>query len=495
MSSQTPVQKTPSAAAPLDAAAVDQWAPSIDSLFDDLCATYRLSTCMRLARLLKAVNKAAKHPVWTAEAIRKRLASAKDDGHAARAAGQLLFQMGEASAAGDSYARLVTDPTARPSPQWMVEAAVALDAAGRARDAQQVTTAVIKAMPIVTRPIEKPAASLLIIRDLTRHSFNSRFPTIPSCFGGDGYPSQIAFDDIQLSYGIFNAKAFPDLARRLRPDVTLCNFTGLARRPATFVDDFDAIMAELGCGVLNHPRALLACTRDANYRRLAGQDGMLFPRTEALTVHAGDLEATVADLESRFDYPIIVRPQESQFGRGMVLAGDTAALRDALGKSAGAPIYAIQYYQCRRDWADRAMAFRAALIGDRLLPIATFRFPSWSTHAEVTGQGDAYRRDVLLNDRRFIEEDRAFVEEFEREVSPADRAALKAAMATTGLDIVGMDFGRAADGSLVGFEINPFMLLFFEGERGAQMPHYRASDARVRAAMADLVHARAARRN
>jgi len=460
-----------------------------DLLADSLAALLRLrhseDDCVRLGRVLRE-RSPRPSPAVVAALIEGGQARSEHQ----RSCALILHEMGEAEAAVATIRGLVHDAA---TPEILVEASAFFHAAGDLDTARRLSLTAVRGEPIVTAfPAHRPAARLLVVSDLMAQSFaRATRPSLANTYGGGNFPAQLSLRDIDTAYGVFNASGFAQAASGRRIDAVLCNFSFREDRPADFLARFDRFARSLDRPVLNHPRLALAATRDANYRRFGDRDDIVFPRTLRLDLRDMAVEAALARIEDEFAYPVILRPTSSHDGGGMVLAAGRDELGAALTARRGEAVFAIQYHVCRRDRADRALAYRVVLVDGRLLPVTTFRFPSWSTHAKGTVRS-AYRQRVLSRDADALAEDRAFIEDFETQVPATVRHGLRDMLAATGLDIVGMDFGYLQDGRPIVFEINAAMLLLFSAFRLPFMPYYIDSDTRIAEAIRDLVLARVA---
>ncbi|MEQ9812358.1 MAG: hypothetical protein RLO50_06225 [Azospirillaceae bacterium] len=458
-----------------------------DLLADSLAALLRLrhneDDCVRLGRVLRELT-----PRPSPAAVAALVEGSQPRSEHQRSCALILHEMGESAAAIAAIRGLVHDAA---TPEVLVEASAFFHATGDPDTARRLSLAAVRRAPIVTAfPAERPAARLLVVSDLMAPSFaRATRPSLANTYGGGNFPAQLALRDIDTAYGVFNASGFAQAVTDRRIDAVLCNFSFREDRPADFLARFDRFARSLDRPVLNHPRLALAATRDGNYRRFGGRGDIVFPRTLRLDLHDLAPEAALARIEGELDYPIILRPTNSHDGGGMVLAEGRAELVAALAARRGEAVFAIQFHACRRDRADRAVAYRMVLVDGRLLPVTTFRFPSWSTHAKGTVRS-AYRQSVLSRDVDALAEDRAFIEDFENQVLAPVRRGFQAMLAATGLDIVGMDFGYLQDGRPIVFEINAAMLLLFSAFRLPFMPYYIDSDARIAEAIRGLVLAR-----
>jgi len=458
----------------------------VEVLLAILHQRHDLADAITLGLALKRLDSMPSH-----EEIWRRLSRGRGMPAHRRTMAHVLHEIGAPAEAAAILVELVN--AGDPDAELLVEASARLNAADRRDEARQVTMAAINRFPIVkVRDPAGPAIRLLVLTDFMAHSVPAmEAPNIANSLGGGNFPSQLTLDGVALSYGIFNARRFAETFRPEDFDALLCNFAFNEARPADFMDRVDRFLAETPCAVLNHPRRTLALTRDANYGAHGGRDDIVFPRTERIDAYADRMEETIAWIEARFDYPVIVRPITSQRGGGAELVADRAALAADLAGRSGQPLYVIQFHACRRDWADRVLAWRVVWVGGALLPVSTFRFPSWTTHGPGPNN-DRYRQDVLVKDTRFLEEDRAFQLDFERTVPAAVRHLLAERLARSGADICGMDFGYLEDGRPIIFEMNANMRLFFAPSRLPFMPYYVASDARIGEAILALIRRRVA---
>ncbi len=197
-------------------------------------------------------------------------------------------------------------------------------------------------------------------------------------------------------------------------------------------------------------------------------------------------------------YPLILRRDGVHQGQDVHLAGSPREARRLIEerlrdlaelppreRPKGRLDLAVEFVDTR-DPQGRYRKWRSYVIGGRVLP----RMLNVSRHWLVNFGN-------LIEDEAAVAEDREFVRGGEPQAEQVRRAA-----ALTGADIVALDYGRRADGSVVFWEANRHFLML--GDQGYEQPdrmagatgrsaeERRAEDERVGLAMADLVRERIA---
>lgn len=200
-----------------------------------------------------------------------------------------------------------------------------------------------------------------------------------------------------------------------------------------------------GVACFNHPRAVLATSRDAIARRLAGIDGLIVPATVRLRLDEPD-ELLEAVARARMHWPVIVRVAGSHTGRATVRIDGP---RDAAQRLASIPwggrdLYVTQYVPYRDDDGYHRK-LRIAVVGGRAFLRHQITGEAWQLHA-----GD--------HDPRFDRRERALLEHgFPADLRPRLQQRIDAITAVVGLDYFGMDCSLRPDGSLLLFECNATM--------------------------------------
>jgi hypothetical protein len=199
--------------------------------------------------------------------------------------------------------------------------------------------------------------------------------------------------------------------------------------------------------VLNHPRAVLATTRDGNARRLGALADTVFPRTLRLRT-AATPAATLAALDLR--PPFILRATGRQTGRDMHRCLDETAALAALEKlGPDRDCYAIAYVDARAPDGLWRKA-RAFFIDGRVHPVAWLASDHWQIHS-----GDRYR--IMAGNEALQAQERLYLTDPQAAMGDRAWAALNAVGETLALDFAGADFAVLPDGRLCVYEANAAM--------------------------------------
>jgi len=201
--------------------------------------------------------------------------------------------------------------------------------------------------------------------------------------------------------------------------------------------------------VINHPEAVLETTRDRNYRRLQGIDGLVFPATHRLRLeNAGPQALYDALLKADLRAPIILRPVGSQTGRGVALLEG----RDDLNHVAETPLtgefYAIAFRKLMwRGTHYRKM--RVFCIDGAFYPVVCYLDTHWNVHGA--------RKKLMRESDELMEEEQRFLSDWQAYLGPRAVRALEAVARRTRMEFFGIDFTLDEEGNLFIFELNAAM--------------------------------------
>lgn len=224
----------------------------------------------------------------------------------------------------------------------------------------------------------------------------------------------------------------------------------------------EALVERVGLPVINRPRAVFATTRQKNAIRLQGIPGLVTPRVERYNTRRSSLDEIVADLETRFDYPVILRKTRAQMSSYSVLrdsnptallVADQAALRRHLEASGWREFYAVRYVDLGRPggWFRK---LRAVFIGGEIIVTGGGGFDQWMV------SGWRYRQvgiDFYRAHPEVIPMIRRIVADPEGELGRPAMEALRAIRARLPLDLFGLDFDVDSEGRVVFFEATAAM--------------------------------------
>lgn len=206
--------------------------------------------------------------------------------------------------------------------------------------------------------------------------------------------------------------------------------------------------------LINDPDRMRATSREANWRRIGDRGAIRFPETVRIAPDT-PLDDAVRAVMATPGAPMILRDLTGHMGADMRLARTEAEAKAALaalgvGGEAARGVYAIAYEDLQgADGLWRK--FRVYLVDGEMVGVHAFTAAEWNVHRKAMKALDAERgADFETRSMRFGAEAEAVI--------PAPVwAALREALAETGLDAVGADFALLPDETALIFEINSAM--------------------------------------
>jgi hypothetical protein len=216
------------------------------------------------------------------------------------------------------------------------------------------------------------------------------------------------------------------------------------------------VISRAGCPVINHPQAVLRMTRQGVAELLRGIPGLRVPRIERYWRDMARFAEIAADIEAKFDYPLIVRMVDAdQTSRSLLsdkktalLVRDQAHLRQFLDGVTWPQFYAMEYVNLRKpDGNFRKM--RAVFFPDDIIVITCGFYSEWM----VTGwrNNDAGRSFYSAFPERIVDMMRT-LRDPQAELGSGFMRVLEAMRDRVPLDTFGLDFDIGDDGQVVFFE-------------------------------------------
>lgn len=205
--------------------------------------------------------------------------------------------------------------------------------------------------------------------------------------------------------------------------------------------------------VLNRPEAILEMSRDRVAGRFASAPGLDVPMTRPasrnllLSVSSGAL--AIGEALPGVAFPLIVRPLDSQGGRGLERVEDPSALGTYLAGSDDLEFFVAPFIDYR-DADGQYRKYRVAAIRGRMFPCHMAVSSRWMVHY--------VNADMDASEAKRAEEAR-FLSEFDQGFGARHAAALQHIDRTLGLDYYGLDCAETPDGRLLVFEIDTAMLV------------------------------------
>lgn len=229
-----------------------------------------------------------------------------------------------------------------------------------------------------------------------------------------------------------------------------------------------AIRAASRFSPINDPQRLIRVSRPALAETLRACCG-------ARAVPSQTIDAAAAE---RIDVPALVRPTQTQAGRGLALVESTAHLREHVTRFP-APAYDVCPFVDYRSSDGLYRKYRIVLIDGVLYPYHLAISPRWIVHYQTSPMREhAWMREEEL---AFLQTPGRFFERWNELGSQLAEAI--------GLDFVGFDVTRLSDGTMLVFEADPTMLLHDEDEADV-FAYKRPHVARLRAALTALIASR-----
>ncbi len=210
----------------------------------------------------------------------------------------------------------------------------------------------------------------------------------------------------------------------------------------------DKLIAHWPRPVLNQPKHILLCSRDHAYQQLNSIPGVLIPptlrfRRQELERVAG-LELAADKLFTGSNYPITVRPVDTQGGQGLSKIENAEELAAYLNANKTQEFYVSLYIDYRGS--DRLYRkLRIALIAG--LPYICHLAISehWIVH---------YQSADMSSSTGKREEEEHFMRDFDTGFAVRHREALRSIADHLALDYVVLDCAETQDGKLLVFEVD-----------------------------------------
>jgi glutathione synthase/RimK-type ligase-like ATP-grasp enzyme len=259
---------------------------------------------------------------------------------------------------------------------------------------------------------------------------------------GGNLPTQLWLDDRRFAVTAIYPD-FYDPAQPLPPHAVVMNAIGDADFCAEALVRAAALLRTTSAPVLNRPERVRLTGRARNARRLGAIAGVIAPRTEAR--RASELGA-----DPQLGFPLLLRRPGFHTGQHFLRVEGRDALPAALAQLGAEELLAIEYLDARG--ADgMARKYRVMCIDGVLYPLHLAVSHDWKIH---------YFSAANAGSAAFRAEEQRFLESMPAVLGSRAMQALTEIFATLALDYAGIDFGLAADGSVLLFEANATMVVF-----------------------------------
>jgi hypothetical protein len=255
-----------------------------------------------------------------------------------------------------------------------------------------------------------------------------------SAIGGN-VPTNHWIDDRTFAVTAVYADFFTPMAT-LPAHALIVNAIGDADLCDSALANAEQIVALSAAPVINPPARIRATGREIIARRLAPIPGAVAPAIVRL---------------SRADprYPLLLRAPGYHTGQHFVRVDSEADLATAAASLPDVDPLAIEYLDARGP-DGMARKYRAMFIDGVIYPLHLAISANWKVH---------YFTAAMAAEPAFRAEEARFLDDMPAVLGGRAMAALSAINDVLGLDYAGVDFGLAADGSLLLFEANATMVI------------------------------------
>ena len=210
--------------------------------------------------------------------------------------------------------------------------------------------------------------------------------------------------------------------------------------------------------VINRPEPVTNTARDRNATRLAGIDGLTFPRTHRARFENAtpDRVARMVD-ELEFEFPFLIRRTGTQTGRSFARIKNREDLDTYVGERLNSTYFLIEYRKIL--WKDKLFRkLRLFHIDGEFFPVVCHLDKIWNVHG-------GNRKTIMRGDEVLMAEEKAFLKDWKSYVGAANVGCIEKVAELTDLEFFGMDFTIDQDGKLFIYELNPAMRHSFDHAR------------------------------
>ncbi len=238
-----------------------------------------------------------------------------------------------------------------------------------------------------------------------------------------------------------------------RPDIIVNNLAVKELVHDETQDHYGEIVAAFdGVTVVNPAEAVAQCGREDNSRKFDNETSFVFPCTRRFSPAETPVDQILAEVESDFIWPVLLRPAHTNLGEGMRLIDDSDSLREQISSPDIKESYIIQYHECRNE-DGIAHQCRAAVVGGEILPDKVNTYFGFQSHENL-------RREPVWHERGFDKVEQSFIADPDKFLGFDRSQVFAPLLAKTPLDVLGFDFAIDRDGRPVVFEANAAMNLF-----------------------------------
>lgn len=268
---------------------------------------------------------------------------------------------------------------------------------------------------------------------------------LASAFGGD-VVSHLFFDDAIVQKCVLLADSVRDVAD-VPVHQVLFNAVGDADRCQPSLTAAQMIAAASPAAIINDPAAVAATGRVEMMQRLRGLAGVRVPLTERFMRNALTPEALA---ERGFVFPLLLRSVGHHAGRHFAYVACGDDLHAVAATLPGRDLLAIEYLDARGG-DGYVRKYRVVVVDGHLYPVHLAIAPQWKVHY--------FSADMAGHAARQAEE-AEFLADMPTVLGEEGMRALTSICSTMNLDYAGVDFGIAADGTILVFEANATMAIW-----------------------------------
>lgn len=333
---------------------------------------------------------------------------------------------------------------------------VAREGNGNLPGALEAVGQAVEARPFSVRGPDKghDAAMTAVVVETCDPTFFKR-PNILN-YNNHNYPNYLTAPDLRMVHTPLTPVAANYLDHAgVRPDILVNNVVvheTVFDKQREFYDAFMSHYQEADVPVINGLEAVDACGREQNSRRYEAESGFIFPRLHRITPAVAPAESIIADIETDFEWPVLIRHPKTNLGMGMRLFEGPDELREVLVDMSLPEYYVIQYHECRDD-DGISRQYRVAVIDGE-------PFVERVNSQEGLITDNYLRRTPAWQERGFDKVEQAFLADPDDFLGFDWKQVFAPIIEKTPLDIYGFDFSVTREGKPVVFEINAAMNLF-----------------------------------
>jgi len=207
------------------------------------------------------------------------------------------------------------------------------------------------------------------------------------------------------------------------------------------------------CPVLNPPAKIARLSRNGACELLGALPGIDLPHTARIDRHrleaVGQGDVSISGIIGDGDFPLIIRPVDSQAGRGLSKLDGPTDIATYLNNQPDAEFYVARFVDYRgQDGLFRK--YRIVLIDGRPFVAHMAISEHWMIHYLNAGMGE---------DDAKREEEAHFMATFDEDFARRHASTLGAIVDRVGLDYFGIDCAETPEGDLLIFEVDSALVV------------------------------------